>query len=216
MTEQENQQHHRDEQADDPQKKAQPDEPCAEETVRGTSVSEDETGEGEASKHAQASECNERELEIQQLREQLEATQAEAQENYQRFLRAQADFDNYRRRTRQEKEELAKYATAGMIESLLPVIDNFERAIQAGKTADADSPLLQGIEMVYKQFMDVLSSAGLEEIESLGKPFDPFLHEAVMKEPSEEHEEGTVVEVLQKGYRLKDRVIRPAMVKVSG
>lgn len=215
MTEQENQQHHHEHKELGHEQK---EEQRAEETNGNAPVAEEasESAEEEVSDHAQESEADEREREIQQLRAQLESAQAEAQENYQRFLRAQADFENFRRRTRQEKEELAKYAAAGIIESLLPVIDNFERAIAAGKTADADSPLLQGIEMVYKQLMDVLSSAGLEEIESLGKPFDPFLHEAVMKEPSEDHEEGTVIEVLQKGYRLKDRVIRPAMVKVSG
>jgi molecular chaperone GrpE len=215
VTEQENQQHHHEHKELGHEQK---EEQREEDTNGNTPVAEEasESAEEEVSDHAQESEADEREREIQQLRAQLESAQAEAQENYQRFLRAQADFENFRRRTRQEKEELAKYAAAGIIESLLPVIDNFERAIVAGKTADADSPLLQGVEMVYKQLMDVLSSAGLEEIESLGKPFDPFLHEAVMKEPSEDHEEGTVIEVLQKGYRLKDRVIRPAMVKVSG
>lgn len=153
---------------------------------------------------------------VEQLRQQLEAAKAEAEANYQRFLRAQADFENFRRRTRQEKEDMIKYAAADLITSLLPVMDNFERAIDAGKAADPSSSLLQGIEMVYRQLKDALAAAGLEEIDCLGKPFDPFQHEAAMREPSEEHEEGTVIEVLQKGYRLKDRVIRPAMVKVSG
>lgn len=156
------------------------------------------------------------EQEVQQLRQQLEAARAEAEANYQRFLRAQADFENFRRRTRQEKEEWLKYASVPLIEALLPVLDNFERAIEAGRASDPASSLLQGIEMVYKQFKDALAAQGLEEIECLGQPFDPFQHEAVMREPSEEHPEGTVIGVLQKGYRVKDRVIRPAMVKVSG
>jgi molecular chaperone GrpE len=208
----------------------EPDEQSGQQQEDGTTVeggdepsrndlSEAEGGERPPSSDDSAEEAsveNPLELEIRQLRQQLEAAREEAESNYQRFLRTQADFDNFRRRTRQEKEEMAKYAAAGLIESLLPVIDNFERAIEAGKATDPASSLLQGIEMVYKQLKDALASAGLEEIDCLGKPFDPFQHEAVMREPSEEHEEGTVIDVLQKGYRLKERVIRPAMVKVSG
>lgn len=177
----------------------------------------DEVQTGEEAKEAENGlKENPLELEIRQLRQQLEAAREEAEANYQRFLRAQADFENFRRRTRQEKEDMMKYAAADLIASLLPVIDNFERALEAGKASDPASSLLQGVEMIYKQLKDTLASAGLEEIDCLGKPFDPFQHEAVMREPSEEHEEGTVIEVFQKGYRFKERVIRPAMVKVSG
>lgn len=177
----------------------------------------DDAGEAqETSGENAGEEENSLEQEIENLRRQLEAAREEAEANYQRFLRAQADFDNFRRRTRQEKEEMAKYASADLIASLLPVIDNFERAIEAGKATEPASSLLQGVEMIYKQLKDTLATAGLEEIDCLGKPFDPFQHEAVMREPSEEHEEGTVIGVFQKGYRYKEKVIRPAMVKVSG
>ncbi|GGK18396.1 nucleotide exchange factor GrpE [Caldalkalibacillus thermarum] len=152
---------------------------------------------------------------VEELQAQLEEALQKADEYYQRYLRAQADFDNFRKRTRKEKEELQKYAALPVIEQLLPVLDNFERALAAGQsTKDAES-LMKGVEMVFKQVQQVLTKQGLEEIEAVGKPFDPHFHEAVMQVESEEHESGIVVEELQKGYMLKGKVIRPAMVKVS-
>ncbi|MDQ0339612.1 molecular chaperone GrpE [Caldalkalibacillus uzonensis] len=155
------------------------------------------------------------ELSMEELEAQLQEAQEKAEEYYQRYLRAQADFDNFRKRTRKEKEDLQKYAALPVIEQLLPVLDNFERALAAGQsTQDAES-LMKGVEMVFKQVQQVLTEQGLEEIEAVGKPFDPHVHEAVMQVESEDHDSGIVVEELQKGYKLKDKVIRPAMVKVS-
>jgi molecular chaperone GrpE len=138
-----------------------------------------------------------------------------ADDNYQRFLRAQADFDNYRRRTLKEKEELSKYASAKLISELLPVVDNFQRALKAGGEAANDSAYSKGIEMIYRQFVQVLENEGLKAMNPVGQPFDPELHQAIMQVESEEYGEGIVVEVVQEGYWLKDKVIRPAMVKVS-
>ncbi|KIL38280.1 molecular chaperone GrpE [Gordoniibacillus kamchatkensis] len=146
---------------------------------------------------------------------QMEELRKLAEENYQRFLRAQADFDNFRRRARQEKEDFAKYASLKLIEQLLPVVDNFGRAIAASKENRDFDALLKGLDMTYRQLDQVLSQEGLAPIEAVGQPFNPELHQAVMQVESEEHEEGIVVEELQKGYMLKDKVIRPAMVKVS-
>lgn len=145
----------------------------------------------------------------------FEEVQQKADENYQRFLRAQADLDNFRRRTRSDKEEAAKYASMKLIEQLLPVIDNFERALASSQSnADYDS-LVKGIEMISRQISQAVEQEGLKAIEAVGQPFNPDFHEAIMQVESEEHEEGIIVEEVQKGYMLKDRVLRPTMVKVS-
>ena len=147
---------------------------------------------------------------------ELEKLRAESEEYQQRLLRTQADFDNFRRRTVKEKEELGKYASAKLITELLPVIDNFERALgSAGESADASS-YAKGVEMIFRQLEGVLKAEGLTPMEAEGQPFNPEFHQAIMQVESDEHEEGIVVEVVQKGYLLKDKVLRPAMVKVSG
>ncbi|WP_236345241.1 nucleotide exchange factor GrpE [Paenibacillus plantiphilus] len=140
-----------------------------------------------------------------------------AEENQQRYLRAQADFDNFRRRTLKEKEELGQYASMKLIGELLPVVDNFDRAIEAAKSGggEADS-FSKGIDMIFRQLVGVLEQEGLKQMETVGQPFNPDYHQAIMQVESEEHEEGIVVEEVQKGYMLKDKVLRPAMVKVSG
>lgn len=156
-------------------------------------------------------------LENEELEHNTKLIEAEqrAEENYQKYLRAQADFDNFRRRTRKEKEDQAKYASLPVIEQLLPALDNFERALDASKgTQDFDS-LVQGIEMVFRQMQQVLTTEGLEAIPTVGEVFDPNLHQAVMQVQAEDFASGVVVEELQKGYKLKDKVIRPAMVKVN-
>lgn len=147
---------------------------------------------------------------------ELEKLRAENEGFQQRLLRAQADFDNFRRRTVKEKEELGKYASAKLITELLPVIDNFERALNTtGDISDAAS-YVKGVEMIFRQLEGVLKAEGLTPMEAEGQPFNPEFHQAIMQVESEEHEEGIVVEVVQKGYMLKDKVLRPAMVKVSG
>lgn len=147
---------------------------------------------------------------------ELEKLRAESEEYQQRLLRTQADFDNFRRRTVKEKEELGKYASAKLITELLPVIDNFERALSsAGESADASS-YTKGVEMIFRQLEGILKAEGLTPMEAEGQPFNPEFHQAIMQVESDEHDEGVVVEVVQKGYLLKDKVLRPAMVKVSG
>lgn len=146
--------------------------------------------------------------EIERLRNELSETQ-------QRALRAQADFDNFRRRTQKEKEELAKYASSKLIQELLPVIDNFERALQASEDNPEFESFSKGVNMIFRQLEQVLAAEGLTAMNSVGQPFNPEFHQAIMQVESEEHEEGIVVEEVQKGYMLKDKVLRPAMVKVS-
>jgi molecular chaperone GrpE len=132
-----------------------------------------------------------------------------------RLVRTQADYDNFRRRTRDEKEAAAKYRAQGIVEGLLPVIDNFERALKIDTAENQSDSLLQGMKMVYNQLIEALKNEGVKEIESDEAEFDPHLHQAVMQVQEDDYEDNTVVEVLQKGYKLKDRVIRPAMVKVN-
>ncbi|MFC5651774.1 nucleotide exchange factor GrpE [Paenibacillus solisilvae] len=139
-----------------------------------------------------------------------------ADENHQRFLRVQADFDNFRRRTLKEKEELGQYASMKLIGQLLPVVDNFGRAIEAAKSGGDVESFAKGVDMIFRQLEQVLEQEGLKAMETVGQPFNPEVHQAIMQVESDEHEEGIVVEEVQKGYMLKDKVLRPAMVKVSG
>lgn len=145
------------------------------------------------------------------IREKYEAELAE-KEN--RYLRLQADFENFRRRTRQEKEELGNLVTQNLLKDLLPFLDNFERALAAG--GNDEGGLRAGVEMMYKQLVEALKKEGLEYIETKDKPFDPNFHQAVMRVEDAEKEDGTIVAELQKGYMVKGRVIRPSMVQVVG
>jgi molecular chaperone GrpE len=146
---------------------------------------------------------------------ELEKLQAEVLEHQQRTLRVQADFDNFRRRTQKEKEDLGKYASSKLITELLPVIDNFERALQASEENPEFESFSKGVNMIFRQLESVLATEGLTAMKSVGEPFNPEYHQAIMQVESDEYEEGIVVEEVQKGYMLKDKVLRPAMVKVS-
>ena len=129
-------------------------------------------------------------------------------------MRTQADFENYRKRSVREREDAVKYANAAFLERLIPVVDNFEFGLQAAR-GEGSQAVLTGFEMVAKQLQDFLSSSGVEVIDAEGKTFDPNLHEALGAEESETVPEGTVIRQLRKGYKLKDRLVRPANVFVS-
>ena len=144
--------------------------------------------------------------------EKLKQLEAEVQEKQERVLRLQADFENFRRRTRQEKEELSNVITQNLLKDMLPLVDNFERALQAG-AQDAAS-FQQGVEMIYKQFVAALQKNGLEVIPTEGQKFDPQFHQAVMRIQDESKEDDTIAAEMQKGYMVKGRVIRPSMVQV--
>ena len=152
------------------------------------------------------------------LRESYEALKKKAKlcdERYDRLLRLQAEFDNARKRMAKERAEFIKYANEDLICRFLPVLDNFERAlVHAGEGQNARS-ILEGIKLIQKQMNEVLTNYGLKQIPSVGEKFDPNRHEAIMKVESETHEDGTVIEEVQKGYTLNDRLIRPAAVKVT-
>lgn len=146
---------------------------------------------------------------------ELAKLQKENEELYHKFLRIQAEYDNFRKRTQREKAADLKYKSQALVTELLPVVDNFERALQAKPTDDSSKNFVEGIEMVYRQLTTALEKEGVEVIETVGEVFDPNIHQAVMQVEDDNFESNTVVEELQKGYQLKDRVIRPAMVKVN-
>ena len=149
------------------------------------------------------------------LEAELIKAKAKAEDYYGQLQRLQADFDNYRKRTQKEKIELIKYASEHLVAELLPVLDNFDRAVSAAKVNPDFTSFSQGVEMILRQMQTALSKEGLKAMDAVGQPFDPKLHEAVLRVASEEHAENTVVEELQKGYYLKEKVLRPCMVKVS-
>ena len=130
-----------------------------------------------------------------------------------RYKRLQADFENFKRRTNQEKEQLAGFVKGDVLKDLLPVLDNFERAVQAPAEGDT-KVFLDGFIMIHQNLTATLSKHGLAVIDAVGKPFDPNFHQAIMRVPSDEYESDTVCEVLQTGYTVDGRCIRPAMVKV--
>jgi molecular chaperone GrpE len=148
------------------------------------------------------------------LRAKIEQLEADAKEASNRYLRLAADFDNYKKRSRQEHSETVQYANSDLIGKLLPVVDNFHRVIESAP-AEVDEAWLKGIRLTLQQLDELLASQGVSPIESVGTPFDPSLHEAIGHEESNEHPEDTVVTEVRKGYRLHDRVVRPALVKVA-
>ena len=144
-------------------------------------------------------------------------TLPEAQENIaelnERIVRLTADFDNFRKRAQRDKDEARQFANQGLLERLLPILDNFEMALTAVK--DADSSVRDGVQMILDQLLSVLKESGVEPVDALGQPFDPNLHEALSQEETTDAEEGTVVQQVQCGYKLNDRLVRPARVVVA-
>lgn len=133
-----------------------------------------------------------------------------------RVLRISADFDNFRKRTERERVSLLTNAQGEVLEGLLPVLDNFERAKSQIKVeTDGEEKISNSYQSIYKQFSEILSSLGVVPVETRGNPFDPSLHEAIMREDSNEFEEGIIIEEFRKGFKLGDRLLRPSMVKVS-
>jgi molecular chaperone GrpE len=130
-------------------------------------------------------------------------------------LRSAAELDNFRKRTAKERLEALKYANGSLLESLLPVIDNFEFGIQAARAEGEKSPVFLGMTMVQKQLADFLKENGVEEVPSVGQKFDPNIHDAVSQQPTADAPEGTIMAAVRRGYRLRDRLLRPASVVVA-
>jgi molecular chaperone GrpE len=155
-------------------------------------------------------------LTAEQLAE-LQARAAKADENWERLVRTSADFDNFKKRAAREKQDAIKYATESLLQKIMPVLDNFEAALAAAQNSSADSlkSLQDGVAMIHSQLKNTLTEAGLEEVDATGKPFDPNIHEAVSQQESAEVAEGIVLQQLRKGYKLRDRLLRPATVVVA-
>ena len=170
-----------------------------------------EGSEEEAPEEAAAADAAMQE-EIEALKGQVEKLTGDLQEKKDRLLRLQADFDNFRRRSAKEREEISAVVTQNFCKDMLPLLDNFERAM-AAETKDVEA-FQKGVEMIFTQFQEVLKKNGLEQIEAVGQKFDPNFHQAVMRVEDPEKEDDTVAQELQKGYMVKGRVIRPSMVQV--
>lgn len=164
-----------------------------------------------AKSHKKAKTVKVSEEELKTLREKA----ALADEYYDRLIRLQADFENFRKRKEKERLDVINYATETLVCQLVPVLGNFERALAAAEKLPHVKGFVEGVELILKQLKKVLTEHGVEEICPIQSPFDPYRHEAVERVLTDEHPEGHVLEVLQTGYALKDRVVQPAAVKVA-
>ena len=153
--------------------------------------------------------------EIERLREALEAKSREAEEQRERYLRTAAEFDNARKRAAREREEYTRYANESLLRELLPVLDNFDRALQAARGEAGAAAVTAGIELIQRELLRVLEKVGVTPFVSVGQPFDPERHEAVARVPAVHQPEGTVVSETARGYMLNGRVLRAAMVTVA-
>lgn len=179
-----------------------------EDVAEATSSEEMSDDEGTEEATEEEEERDPKDVRIEELERQLE----EAEDKY---LRQVASFDNYKRRMTLDKEEMQKYRSQSLMKELVPILDNFERALQTEVTSEDAIALKEGVAMIERGLKEALKNEGLEPIESVGEPFDPNFHQAVMTGQDDEQESGVVLEEFQKGYRLNDRIIRPSMVKVN-
>jgi molecular chaperone GrpE len=155
------------------------------------------------------------EEEIQRLREALQAKIQEAEEHRERYLRGAAEFDNARKRAAREREDYTRYANESLLRELLPVLDNFSRALQAARSEPGAAAVTAGVELTQRELLRVLEKFGVTPFDSVGQPFDPERHEAIARVPAVGQPEGTVVNETARGYMLNGRVLRPAMVTVA-
>jgi molecular chaperone GrpE len=145
--------------------------------------------------------------------EALKKLQSERDALFDRVARQQAEFENYRKRAEKEKSDFKEFAVADSLKGLLPIIDNFDLALKAQKTSESE--LRKGVELIRKQMEDLLTKLGVQPVKSVGEHFDPHLHEAIEMVETDEAEDNTVLQELQRGYRFKERLLRPAMVRVA-
>ena len=150
------------------------------------------------------------------MEEKLESVEQESKESYDRFLRVSAEFENYKKRAAREMNDFRKFANESFVKAMLPVVDNLDRAIESSSDDDhSNSSVVEGVNMTLKEILKIFEQFGVKPFESLGKTFDPALHQAVMQEESDDHPEKTILNELEKGYMMHDRLLRPAMVIVS-
>jgi len=153
---------------------------------------------------------------LKEMEEKLESMGQEVKENYDRFLRVSAEFENYKKRAVREMNDFRKFANESFVKAMLPVVDNLDRAIESSSNdKQADTSMLEGVDMILKEILKIFEQFNVKPFESLGKTFDPSYHQAVMQEETEVYPENSVVNELQKGYMMHDRLLRPAMVVVA-
>ena len=170
----------------------------------------------DSEEESQTKERPEEQSEDQSLEAQLTAAEARAQDHYDRLLRISAEFDNYKKRTSREMSEIRKYASEGLCRDLLTVVDNLERAMEAAEAnGNANGSMLEGIGMTHKELLKVLDKYHVRPLAAVGEIFDPNLHQAVLQEPAEDKPANTVLREFNKGYMIRERLLRPAMVVVA-
>jgi molecular chaperone GrpE len=145
----------------------------------------------------------------------LEELQRQRDDYYERLLRKAAEFDNFRKRTERERQALAEAAAADLIEELLPLVDDLERALKADPGTDSTEAYRRGVELIHRQLTETLRKRGVRPIDAVGQIFDPHFHQAVLHEPSTSHRDGEIIEEFRRGYLLGERLLRPSMVKVA-
>ena len=160
-------------------------------------------------------EPNLKKMDVEYLKKELEAEQEKSKEYRNRLMYFQADMENYRKRVSKDYNEILIYGSQQLIIKLLPIVDDLEYAIEAGKINKRNNGILEGVEMVLKNFYEALKNEGVSKIEVIGKTFDPSRHKAAENVITEEYKEGTIVEEIRKGYVFKERIIRPSVVKVT-
>jgi molecular chaperone GrpE len=153
--------------------------------------------------------------ELEELREKFQVKEKESKENYERYLRQVAEVDNFKKRVNREKEDAIRYANENLIKDILPVIDNLERAIAHAQGGGNGKPLVEGVEMVLRGLLDVFSKYGVVQVPAVGEVFDPGKHEAMAQVESNQYEPNTVISEHHRGYLLRDRLLRPALVTIA-
>jgi len=180
-----------------------------------TATDDEDTEQAQHDEDAADRETQEPSITTVELMEKLEKSEKEKQELQDKLLRTVAEFDNFKKRVTKEKEDLLRYGIEKFAFELLAIMDNFERALQQALKAESVAPVVEGIEMIRKNFHSVLDKFNIKPFESFGQPFDPERHEAMAQVEHDEHEENTVIDEYQKGYFINDRLLRPARVIVS-
>jgi molecular chaperone GrpE len=183
----------------------------AEESKKSHSMSSELTG--EVIDNVSRSDAGQQEL--AELREKLDAKEKEAKEHYERYLRQVAEVDNFKKRINREKEDAIRYANENLIKDILPVMDNLERAIAHAQGGGNGKPLVEGVEMVLRGLLDVFGKHGVVQVPAVGEVFDPGKHEAMAQVESSQYEPNTVIDEHHRGYLLRDRLLRPALVTIA-
>ncbi len=181
-----------------------------------TKMNREETGTDHAAERSEQEEkLNSLESTIADLRQQFAAKEIEAKNNFDRLLRQAAELENYKKRSARERDDAARYANEMLLKDLLPVVDNLERAVAHASGGGNGKPLVEGVEMVLRSLLDTLAKHGVSQMIAVGQPFDPAKHEAMAQVETEDHEPNSVVEELHKGYLLREKLLRPALVSVA-